>query len=325
MGTRVNQRPSRLMWLIRILSFVITFTTYNPFLLSSQCLSSVNPVGGSDNLLVLEKNALRVISFYKSGQGKQYYEGSQHSDFDLISRAYYNYLSAVVGYGITGNLTLEIESGYFFNKTQDYDVGQGYRLTGKGLSNFVALARHGVYSDHTHRFYTTAGWGVKVPSSRNLQLADYVKLPVEVQPTLGAYGGVFTASVVKENSFTGMRYFLTTRMEAHLSNKEDYRPGTGIYTSVYVSKHLMYPWLKGDWTAIIQLKNEIRGYDKMENIRKVSSGSVLFFAVPQLNYSWREKWNVSALTDLPLYQYFNGTQLGAGTGFSLIVSRTFAM
>lgn len=29
----------------------------------AQCLSAINPVGGSSNLLVLEKNTLRVISF----------------------------------------------------------------------------------------------------------------------------------------------------------------------------------------------------------------------------------------------------------------------
>lgn len=323
--TKVNQKPSRLLLLIESIIFIFVFSIINVPKLQGQCLSSVNPVGGSDNLLTLEKNSLRVITFYKFGQGNQYFEGSGHSTFNLIERAYYNYISTVLGYGISNKFTLELETGYFINKTQDYNVEPGYSLTGYGFSNFAALARHSLYSDQINRSFITGGVGVKIPPKRTLQMVNYVKLPVEVQPTLGSYGAVFTLSMVKENSFNGMRYFLTSRMETNFSNIEDYKSGNVLFTSVYVSKHLMYNWIKGDWTAIIQLKNEIRGYDKIKNLRKVSSGSTLFFLVPQINYSWREKWNISVLADIPLYQHFNGTQLGAGFGASIIISRTFAL
>lgn len=323
--TSKNQKPSKLLWLIEVSFMIITISILQPVKLQGQCLSSVNPVGGSDNLLALEKNSLRVITFYKFGGGNQYFEGAGHSTFNLIDRAYYNYISTVFGYGISNKLTIELESGYFINKTQDYNVELGYSLKGYGFSNFAAIIRHSLYSDQTNRLFITGGLGAKVPPKRTLQMVNYVKLPVEVQPTLGSYGVVFTSSMVKENSFNGMRYFLTTRMETNFSNIEDYKSGNVLFTSAFISKHLMYKWIKGDWTAIFQLKNEIRGYDKIKNIRKISSGSILFFAVPQINYSWREKWNISALADIPLYQHFNGTQLGAGLGASLIISRTFAL
>jgi len=289
----------------------------------AQCLSSVNPVGGTDNLLVLKKNAFRVISFYKNGRGSHYFEGSQRADFNLISKAHYNYFSTILGFGVTEKLTLEMESGYFINKTQKYDVGEGYRLTGSGFSNFIALAKQSLFTDPSKRFFLTAALGAKIPSTRNLQYVNHVKLPVEVQPTLGSYGAVFSFSLVKEDSFHGLRYFLTSRAETHLPNKENYQPGTVVFSSAYVSKHLMYPWLKGDWTAIFQLKNEIRTYDRMNKHRKESSGSLLFFAVPQINYVLSKKWYLSAMVDIPVYQYFNGTQLGAGTGWTLVLSRVF--
>lgn len=291
----------------------------------AQCLSSVNPVGGTDNLLVLKKNALRVISFYKYGQGTQYFEGSRHSDFDLISKAFYNYGSVIVGYGVTPKFTLELESGYFINKTQKYNLETAYKLRGYGFSNFVLLGKHSLFTDPAKRIFLTAALGAKIPSSRNLQYVNYVKLPVEVQPTMGSYGGVFSTSLVKEDSFHGLRYFLTTRAETHLPNIEDYRPGTSVFTSAYVSKHLMFPWLKGDWTAIFQVKNEIRTYDKIKDTRKQSSGSLLFFVVPQLNYVLHDKWYLSAMADIPVYQRFNGTQLGAGPGFTLVLSRVFEL
>lgn len=291
----------------------------------AQCLSSVNPVGGTNNLLVLEKNSLRVISFYKYGQGSRYYEGSNKSDFNLIDKAFYNYFSASVGYGLTWKTTLEIESGYFFNKTQNYNLEPAYSLTGEGLSNLVALVKHSIYSDHFNRFYITGAVGGKIPFSRSLQWENNVKLPVELQPTIGAFGGVFSTSFVKENSESGMRYFFTNRVEINAPNKDGYKSGLSVYTSLYISKHLMFPWLKDDWTAILQIRNEIRGVDKIDGKDKKSSGSNLFFIAPQINYVLKDNWHLSAMIDIPVYQNFNGTQLGADPGFTFILSRTFRL
>lgn len=308
----------------RICFFV--FILSSPLWLDAQCLSSVNPVGGTDNLLVLEKNSWRVISFYKYGQGHQYYEGTRRSDFDFINRAYYNYLSAIIGYGLTSKLTVEVESGYFFNKTQDYNLEPAYSLTGKGLSNAVILFKHSLLTEPVKRIYITGAIGAKIPFSRELKWSENnVKLPVEVQPTLGAYGAVFSTSFVKESSGTGMRYFLTNRVETHAPNREDYRPGTSVYNALYVSKHLMQPWLKDNWTAILQLRNEIRIPDKVKGEIKKSSGSNLFFLAPQLNYVYKEEWYLSGMVDIPFYQDFKGTQLGAGVGLTFIVSKTFSL
>ncbi len=295
------------------------------FLLKAQCLSSVNPVGGTNNLLVLEKNSLRIISFYKYGQGKQYYEGNSVSDFDLIKKAYYNYLSASVGYGLSWKTTIELETGYFFNKTQIYNLENDYRLSGHGLSNFIFSLKHSLYSNPFKRIYITGAAGAKIPASRSLQWDNNVKLPAEVQPTIGAFGAVFTSSFVKENSETSMRYFLTNRVELNAPNKESYNPGTSVYTSLYLSRHLKARWLKDNWTAIIQLRNEIRGTDQIDGRDKESSGSTLFFVAPQLNYVLKNNWYLSAMIDIPVYQHFNGTQLGAGTGVTFILSRTLRL
>jgi len=303
--------------------FITLLIVIFPFFSWAQCLSSVNPVGGTNNLLVLEKNSLRVITFYKYGQGKKYYEGSKISEFDLISRAYYNYLSTTLGYGLTSKLTLELETGYFFNKTQDYNLDPAYSLTGKGFSNTVLMAKHSIYSDNVKRFYITGSAGAKIPLSRELQWSRNVKLPVEVQPTIGAYGAVLGASFVKEFSASGLRYFLTSRFETNAPNKEDYKLGSSLYTSLYVSKHLMT--LPGDWTAIIQVRNEIRATDKIAGDNKESSGSNLFYIAPQLNYVLKEEWYISTMVDIPVYQNFNGTQLGASAGFTVVFSKTFSL
>ncbi len=289
----------------------------------AQCLSAVNPVGGTSNLLALEKNALRYIAFYKHGYGNQYFEGDKHSDFDLISSANYNYIGNIFGLGLTNKLTVESEVGYFINKTQEYDLEQTYSLRGYGFSDAVISMRYGFLTNHVKRLYFSASAGMRIPFSQRLQESDGVVLPLEVQPTWGSYGIVVQSFLVKENAEKGFRWFLTNRVESYVENKRDYRPGTAVFSSVYLSKHLMYSWIKGDWTTILQLRNEIRSKDKTEDHFRPSTGGVLFFIVPQINYVLKEKWSISVMVDIPVYQHFNGTQLGAGTGFVLSIARTF--
>ena len=319
-------KPKMLTYLFwnKTLSLLFLFCTFSNFL-NAQCLSSVNPVGGTNNLLVLEKNSLRVITFYKYGQGNQYYSGKKISDYNTIDKAYYNYWATILGYGLTRKLTLELESGYFLNKTQVYNLDPEYRLKGNGLSNMVLSVKHSIYSNPFKRIYITAALGAKIPYSRETKWVNNVELPVELQPTLGAYGAVLNLAFVKEDSGTGMRYFLISRTETSGKNKKDYFPGNSYYNSIYVSKHLMSPKIKGDWTAIFQIRNEFRKQDKIQDEIKQSSGSNLFFIAPQINYVHKEIWYLSSMLDIPVFQNFNGTQLGAGLGFTFILSRTFQL
>lgn len=293
--------------------------------IKAQCLSSVNPVGGTVNLLVLEKNTLRVLSFYRHNYGNKYFEGSRPSDFSLIKSANYNYAGTIVAYGLAEKLTLETEFGYFFNKTQHYNISPSLKLQGSGFSNAVVSARYGLLKNNSKRFFISTGLGLKIPLSTTPVSRGGVELPVELQPTTGAYGAVAQVFMVKEVPASGTRYFLTSRAEFNSANRQEYKPGTSVFTSLFFSKHLMYSWLRGDWTTIIQLRSEIRGRDRTFNGWKESSGSTIFYVSPQVNYFIAERWNISLMLDLPVYQYFTGIQLATKYGISLNLARDFRL
>lgn len=280
-------------------------------------------MGGSSNLLVLEKNSLRIISFYRHNFGNQYFEGNNHSDFNLIKSANYNYAGSIIGYGLADKVTIETELGYFFNKTQNYNIVPAYSLRGSGFATGILSLKYSLLKNTSKRLFISSSLGAKIPFSTSPISRDGVELPVEVQPTIGALGTVFQLFMVKEKPISGIRYFLTGRMEINAPNKQDYKLGTSIFTSFFFSKHLMFSWLKGDWTAILQLRNEIRNKDKTVNGWKESSGSTIFYFSPQINYTIKEKWNISAMIDLPVYQYFNGTQLATKYGLTLNFARDF--
>lgn len=285
----------------------------------------MNPVGGAENLLALQKNSLRTIVFYKGGISNHYFTGSDKSDYNQIDRANYNFLSLTLGYGLSQKFTFELETGYYLNKTQVYNTTPEISLTGRGLSNLNFLLKCNFYADLFQRIYFSGAAGVKVPASRNYQSVNNVELPYQLQPSQGSYGLIVKSSFVKENSARGLRYFVTNRVEVNGENPYQYKPGSSVFTSLYVSKHLMFPWLKGDWTVILQLRNELRFKDVFNGETNHSTGSCLVFAVPQINYVLNEKWNISAMADLPVYRYFNGVQLASALNISLVLSRTFRL
>jgi hypothetical protein len=306
------------------ISFLIALTLFS-ITTKSQCLMSVNPVGGTENLLTLEKNSLRLITFYKYGQGTQYLEGSKKSDYNFIDKSFYHYVSANAGYGITNRLTLETEIGYFLNKTQIFNTIPQNKLSGSGFSSIIPSLKYNFYTNHVLRLYYSASAGIKIPGSREPKQENNVELPIDLQPTLGAFGAVFNSILVKENSERGMRFFVTNRLDINGTNTNNYQQGISLINAFYISKHLMAPYIKGDWTAILQVRNEIRNHDLINKQEKESSGSVLFFVVPQINYVLKEKTYLSLMTDIPVYQSFNGTQMGAGPSITVSVSRAFGL
>jgi hypothetical protein len=292
-------------------------------LVSSQCLSTVNPVGGTSNLLALQSKTIRTIAFYRFNYGNKYFHEDKPSDFNLIKSACYNYIGTILGYGITSRLTLETEAGYFVNKTQQYNVDPIQKLRGYGFSNIVVSARYGIYRNNHRRLFYSASAGVKIPCSVNYQVIDGVELPEELQPSVGSYGLVFQSFLVKENSLRGLRYFLTNRLETNRTNRKNFKLGTSFFTSFYISKHLLFGWIKGDWTTILQLRNEIRSRNIRADEPVEASGSIIVFLSPQINYSINETWNISVMCDIPIYQYLNGVQLGSKYGITIGFARDF--
>jgi hypothetical protein len=319
------QRQYQSLLLTRFVFTVLLATVLSIDDAASQCLSAANPVGGSSNLLVLDKSSLRLITFYRYNYGNQFYEGRERSDFDLIRSANYNFIGTLIGYGLLNKLTLEADLGYFVNKTYTYNLDPPYVLSGSGLSSSVLSAKYGIIKDNENRFFISSSLGAKIPFSTKPVIRNGVELPVELQPTIGAYGFVFRLFMVKEKPLTGSRYFATCRVDINSENKQEYKLGTSVFSSLYYSKHLMFPWLKGDWTVILQVRNEIRQKDRKTTGWIESTGSNIFYFSPQLNLFIKEKLNVSLMVDVPVYKYLNGTQLATKYGISLNLSRDFQL
>jgi hypothetical protein len=89
------------------------------------------------------------------------------------------------------------------------------------------------------------------------------------------------------------------------------------------------------WTYILQVKHEYRARDVRPVVENkyfglftsgslvASSGGNFISVSPQINYTMAQKWDVSLLTNLPIFRYYNGVQLGSKYLFALYLSRVF--
>jgi hypothetical protein len=292
------------------------------------CASSGNPIGGTVNIGILDKNVLRIASFYRTSYSDKYLKGDElyTGEIATLKKAGYNFIGLLAGYGITDKISIEIETGYYINKTQVFKdslvTSIDEKLTGYGLSDVVISIKPMIYNNPDKKFEISCGIGANIPFSRELQHAGSVILPVDLQPSTGSFGLVFQTNIIKENSFRSMSFLLVSRIQKYFENKQNYTYGNSYSNSVYFSKYfsLENKHING-WTLILQLKNQITEKSLLEGHTIDGSGNCSFFLVPQINLSVFNDWNISILFDIPFYQYYNDIQLANKTSFALSVTK----
>lgn len=316
-------------WFLMIIPLVmIMMGTGNN--LRAQCFASAgNPVGGAANMGVMDKHSLRVMAFYRYHFASDWFSGDvqYHGPKRIYSSANYNYLGITLGYGLANRLSAELETGYYVNKSVCYSK-TNHVQSGNGMSNALLSMKYALYQNPDKHFEVTVAGGLSAPFGREFQRVDGIVLPDDVQPSNASYGVAFQSYMIKENSFKSIRYFWVNRFDKHFANPRGEVFGSTFNTSAFVSRHFVFG--QGgfkDWTLILQLRYQYRGQNVIQSTERIieSSGGQMVYFAPQVNCSIREKWNISLMYELPVWQYYNGTQLGANYAFLLNFARDFSL
>lgn len=310
------------LFFIVIILFLFQRTTF------AQCCSAGNPVGGTTNIGILDTNAVRLISFYRFSYSSGYWEGNKKSDFNFVKNANYNYIGTVVSYGLFKKLTLETELGVYINKSQTYNISPEQTLNGYGLDNGVFSLKYNLIIKTENPFEWTIGAGIKFPFTKQYQIANNVELPRDVQSSTHAFGIVAQSFLFKGFPENNIKLFFTNRLELNYPDNKNFKFGNSLITSFFIAKKIG----QSKFTAIVQARHEYRAKD-ISNTNCAScfatgpyinsSGGNLVFIAPQINYTIAKKWNISLLTDIPVYIYYNGTQLANNFSFALYLARDF--
>ncbi|HAM08841.1 MAG: hypothetical protein A2X05_15900 [Bacteroidetes bacterium GWE2_41_25] len=306
-----------------IILLIITHKTAN----SQCCASSGNPIGSTVNIGLLDKHIFRIAAFYRFSSYDEYYIGDKKYSGNIgsVEKAIFNYVGLLSAYGISDRITLELETGYFINKTHFYKIND-QKLTGYGLADAVISVRPRIYHNPDKQFEISCTFGSNIPFSRDLQQVNGVTLPIDLQPSTVSFGLVFQSNIIKENSFRSSSFLLLTRIEKYFETKQGYTFGNSYSNSLFFSKFFFVEnqFLQG-WTSVLQIRNQIRGQNSWSDNPIKATGNCSFFFIPQISLSLPHKWNFSMLVDVPVYQYFNEIQLAKKISYAISINKDFIL
>jgi len=333
------------MVLIRLVSIISLLLLFSENSNSQGCCSggSGSPIAGGVSQGVLLGRQVEIASNFQTLSTDKFLAGDKDTTklFDNLSSSY---LYTRIAYGFTSKLTVSVETGYFFDKTEKglHPERSDYIKKSSGISDLVIFPRYDVYNqnEENKRTEITLGLGLKIPLGKyndsafsSMVYVDsvterelWVYLPPAVQPTTGSYDVIFYGFLYRGYPEQKTRFFANL-----LYIRKGFNPlgqKFGDYASVglfagktFFEKLGVTLQLRGEWIGKIEAKNNL---DLLAdyNIEKESTGNEKILFVPQVSYSIK-KFTFYALTEIPIYQYLNGYQVGSGKSLTLGASYRF--
>jgi hypothetical protein len=286
---------------------------------------SGSPIAGGASQGVLKERQFEIAPNY------QYFSTNKFKVRDsdttaLFDQLFSNYLYTRLAYGISDKLTMSIESGYFFNKTQ-YGLEDRDTITSGGFGDLIIFPRYSIYTRNTERTRTeiTLGMGFKIPIGKyndstvvytNPKTGQkfYTVSPPTIQPTTGANDFIFYGFMYRGYPEKKFRIFSNVLYIRKGWNPLGQRFGdyasVGLFAGQTFFKKLgVTLQVRGEWVDSMR-------YDKnidmlaLYNVDVRSTGSKKVFFAPQLSFSHKDI-TVYAMSEFPIYQYLNGTQVAS--------------
>lgn len=308
--------------------------------LDAQCCAagSGSPIAGGGSQGVLLSKQFEISSSFQNISTHKFLQGDQEvNDFLKDYNSQYNYLR--FAYGVTKNLTFSVETGYYFNKKQVHLNDKVNESS--GIGDLIIFPRYDIIN-HTEPGKTvelTAGLGLKIPVGNYNDTIQEIEpfsgttytlvMPPAIQPTTGSNDFIFYVFGLRGFPLKKFKVFANA-----LYIKKGYNPSGekfGDYASIglFVSKTLLKKLgltlqLKGEWVDQMEYNEDVYQSGSL-NYDVFSTGSKKLFFVPQVSYPVVRNLTLFALTDLPLYQYVNGTQIASQNQFTVGLSYRFFM
>jgi hypothetical protein len=294
--------------IISILCFLIV-----TFELNSQCtciggaaVGGLTPIGGSANIGVLKNQNIRISLFDRYGEGDEYFSGDAITTKNIVENYSYNFMGLNAGYGITDDLTVEVDLGYFVNKMQQYEDS---KIESSGFSHLNVSLKYNLFAKRADELEYTIGLGGRIP----LNFSDD-NVPQNILPSTGAYGLILHSFLHKGFKKDGWHFVLLNRAEINSKNNYDYSYGFSLISSLYTTKVIF-----DNFITSLEIRNEYRDKDKSFGKTVYDSGGFVFIASPQLSYKI-DNFYLTALFDYPFYKYYYGKQLTNAYSLGLMLT-----
>lgn len=300
---------------------------------------SGSPIAGGYSQGVLRGKQVEFAANYRYTYSDKFLAGDKDTVpmFDNLSSKYMYFRA---GYGVTKNLTMEVSFGYFFDKRiVESEERNAEDISNSGFGDLLIFPRYDVYykATATKKVEVTVGLGMKIPlgshtdstvvyEDPNSGKKYYTMSPPTVQLSNGSQDLLFYVFGLRGFPLRNLNLFANA-----LYIKKGYNSlgqNFGDYGSIGLFASKTFFRKLG---VTLQLRGEFIG--EMESARDVdqiiynvdpeSTGSKTLFFIPQISYSIKQV-TFYGLTEVPLYQYVNGTQVASGLSLTFGISYRFS-
>ena len=286
---------------------------------------SGNPIAGGPTPGVLEQNQIELAPSFQYLHSNRFLTGDSivQKQLDSYDSRYF-YMRAA--YGVSSRLTMSVESGYFLSKTQVALQGAD-TISSSGIGDLILFPRYDLLNRSCGKTRTavTVGLGYKIPlghcNDSTLVYVNpktgkeyYTVSPPTVQTTTGSHDAIFYGLVFRSYKKPSVRLFanamyVRTGWNPLGQKFGDYATAGLFVGQTYFEKLGLTLQLKGEWVDKMKHHENVDVL-ALYNVDVTSTGSRKLSVIPQLQFSTKG-FSFYALTELPLYQRVNGTQLGS--------------
>ena len=319
-----------------LISFLILVANINIYAQGCCSGGAGGPIAGGAASGVLQEHQMEISINHQFNTSNTFYTGSEVAEplFDNLTS---NYIFFRTDYGVSKKLTLSLASGYYLSKTKEAEYITSNR-TSSGFSDLIIFPRYNVYNKNANfkRTEVALGIGIKIPLGTHMDstlyysdewLGDLYSInPPLVQTTNGSNDFMFYSFIFREYQKRKLRLFISALHVKKSFNSLGLKFGDYSSLGLFVSKTLFR-----QWGVTTQLKLEhigkIKAAENIDlladyNIEPISTGSNKAFFTPQISYS-QKGLTFFVTSEIPIYQYLHGTQIGSQNQFTFGVNYRF--
>lgn len=298
---------------------------------------SGSPIAGGTSQGVLEEAQAEISTSFQYVNTNKFQKGTEKVK-DFLDNYNSEYLYTRFAYGATCNLTVSLETGYFLNKSQ-VGLNNSSKVSSSGIADIIIFPRYTVYNHSTGKTNNeiTLGMGIKIPVGKYLDSSVvftdpsthknyYTPMPPAIMPTTGANDFIFYGFGFRGYPTKNFRLFTSIVYIKKGWNPLGQRFGDYASIGIFAGKTFFDKLgvtlqFKGEWVDVMKYEKSIDMLAQY-NLDVASTGGTKLLFVPQLSYS-HKAFTAFAFSEIPMYQYVNGTAIAAQYLFTMGLSYRF--
>jgi len=299
---------------------------------------SGSPIAGGTSQGVLQNRQIEINTNFQFVSTDRFYRADARDTAFYFDGYSSQYVYTRLAYGLTKDLTMSVEAGYWLNKTQ-VGLHRVDTINSSGFGDVILFPRYDVINrtGENKRVELTLGLGVKIPVGKyNDSIGHiepfsgdiyYVTKPLSVQTSSGANDIIGYAFFYRGFPATKFRVFANATYIHKgwnpVGEKMGDYAGIGLFAGrTFFNKLGLTLAVKGEWIDHMQLNETVYLYN-YPSYDPEATGSRKVFFIPQIGYNFTGNLTVYALSEIPIYQYVTKNQVGSEVQFTAGISFRF--